>query len=308
MAVDVSLRSLLLCIPFFLAGCASVDRPSYAQISWENDDLGAMARQDPNLIDALTQLRDDAFSNAPSKRRPGETDTCAVSEVGFEADFALALLDGDGDYQRRRRVVLAHVEEAIAEHLVPKIELSTTYTDGELARAIEAQAVRDQAAMKAMFALVQNADEIADFKALVILVNRRSCELMAEAAPLLDRVLTDIGWPTPPRFDESVPDRFWLLVQHQDQDVDLMERGLRALRLAVDRYPRGRRNLAYLEDRVAVNRGRPQIYGTQVFYDELGCNPGLSTDLELLDDRRATAGLQSLQEYYSEHPGCRQSD
>jgi hypothetical protein len=53
----------------------------------------------------------------------------------------------------------------------------------------------------------------------------------------------------------------WLLAQHADRDL-VRRVFLDALRGGVDQGEASLAHLAYLEDRVRVNAGRPQLYGT----------------------------------------------
>lgn len=57
-------------------------------------------------------------------------------------------------------------------------------------------------------------------------------------------------------------------------------------------------NMAYLEDRIAVGEGKPQIYGTQFCTNSSGkLIPHPITDIENVDRRRRDVGLEPLLEY-----------
>ena len=58
------------------------------------------------------------------------------------------------------------------------------------------------------------------------------------------------------------------------------------------RQEASRAHLAYLEDRVRVNAGQPQLYGTQVTVTDGELGPSPIDDRERLDERRAEAGLE----------------
>lgn len=51
-------------------------------------------------------------------------------------------------------------------------------------------------------------------------------------------------------------------------------------------------NIAYLEDRVRVNHGLPQLYGTQFYKEGELFGPRPIEDIANLDARRAAAGLE----------------
>lgn len=61
--------------------------------------------------------------------------------------------------------------------------------------------------------------------------------------------------------------------------------------------------IAMLEDRILVNSGKKQLYGTQYFYtDDKGMKKRVIypiEDIMNIDDRRKAVGLQSLREAYS---------
>jgi hypothetical protein len=59
-----------------------------------------------------------------------------------------------------------------------------------------------------------------------------------------------------------------------------------------------RADIAYLEDRVRANEGRPQRYGTQFHTNECGeLVPRPIEDPDSLDQRRQAVGLGSFAEY-----------
>lgn len=59
---------------------------------------------------------------------------------------------------------------------------------------------------------------------------------------------------------------FWLLVQHCDHDPAFQRRVLKAMRKEVKKKNANPENYAYLFDRVQVNAGEKQLFGTQVDY------------------------------------------
>ena len=107
-----------------------------------------------------------------------------------------------------------------------------------------------------------------------------------------------IGWPDKSKVGEEVAHDAWLLVQHADHDVEFQKKCLELMKA----LPKGEakpKDLAYLEDRVRVNENRPQLYGTQFHQDpKTGLHiPRPIEDLENLDQRRASIGLEPMKEY-----------
>ena len=105
------------------------------------------------------------------------------------------------------------------------------------------------------------------------------------------------GWPGRTLAGTEGAEAAWLLAQHADQDPELQRTFLDALRGAVAAGEASPANLAYLEDRVRVADGRPQLYGTQftVTDGELRASP--IEDPQRLDERRAEAGLDTFAAY-----------
>ena len=113
----------------------------------------------------------------------------------------------------------------------------------------------------------------------------------------LGEVLAVRGWPGRTMVGEDGAQAAWLLAQHADGDLVLQRAFLGALRDAVARGEASPAHLAYLEDRVRVGEGKPQLYGTQftIIDGELGACP--IEDPQRLDERRAEAGLEAFAVY-----------
>jgi hypothetical protein len=94
----------------------------------------------------------------------------------------------------------------------------------------------------------------------------------------------------------------WLFAQHADRHPDLQRKFLDLLRDAVAAGEATARHLAYLEDRVRVAQGRPQLYGTQFTQVVLQARyePMPIEDPDYVDERRAAVGLGPLAEYAAE--------
>jgi hypothetical protein len=105
------------------------------------------------------------------------------------------------------------------------------------------------------------------------------------------------GWPGRTLVGEDGARAAWLLAQHADHATDQQRTFLDAMRGAVAQGEASLRNLAYLEDRVRVHDGQPQLYGTQFIVIEGEFGPHPIEDPERLDERRAEAGLEPFAEY-----------
>jgi hypothetical protein len=110
----------------------------------------------------------------------------------------------------------------------------------------------------------------------------------------LQEIVNAEGWPTISKVGEEAAQSAWLLVQHADHKPEFQATCLELLKALPDTEVRPA-NVAYLEDRVRVSQGRPQLYGTQ-FYKEGGTfGPRPIEDEGLLDERRASMGLESFE-------------
>ncbi|MEW9549977.1 DUF6624 domain-containing protein [Nonomuraea sp. NPDC050783] len=109
-------------------------------------------------------------------------------------------------------------------------------------------------------------------------------------------VVANRGWPLVSQVGERAARAAWLLAQHATASgAQRLFRELMAE--AVEREEASPRDLAYLEDRVRVRSGRPQLYGTQFHDGAAGLEPMPIEDPGLLDERRAAVGLGPFAEY-----------
>jgi hypothetical protein len=113
----------------------------------------------------------------------------------------------------------------------------------------------------------------------------------------LGELLATRGWPGETLVGRDGATAAWLLAQHADHDPVLHRRFLEALRDAVAQGEASPANLAYLEDRVRVHDGRPQLYGTQFTLIDGELCPEPIEDPEHLDERRAQVGLGPFADY-----------
>ncbi len=113
----------------------------------------------------------------------------------------------------------------------------------------------------------------------------------------MKKIIDQVGWPTISIFGEEASDDAWLLVQHADHDVQFQEDCLVLIK-ALPAQEVNPRNIAYLEDRIRVNKKQPQLYGTQ--FNNLpdgSYEPRPVEDFEHIDERRKALGIESFEEY-----------
>jgi len=98
---------------------------------------------------------------------------------------------------------------------------------------------------------------------------------------------------------EQGSSNFWLMMQHCDKDPKFQEEVLTEMKKHLDRKNANASNYAYLIDRVNVNTGKPQVYGTQMKLNQEGSSyePKTVIEPQNLNKRREEVGLGTIEEY-----------
>jgi hypothetical protein len=95
--------------------------------------------------------------------------------------------------------------------------------------------------------------------------------------------------------------KFWITIQHADNDVKFQQQMLKALHKEISRNNAKRSNYAMLEDRIAINLNKKQRFGSQVTYNDQGQavpKNGLLDSLNV-DKLRLEYDLPPFKEYYN---------
>ena len=117
----------------------------------------------------------------------------------------------------------------------------------------------------------------------------------------MKRIVSKYGWPTRKLVGKRASHLAWLLVQHADNDVRFQEYCLKLIKETMKDDEVTKKQVAFLTDRVLVNKGMSQIYGTQFYVDKNGkIIPKPIFNFPHLDDRRKIMGLGSFKEYIIE--------
>lgn len=113
----------------------------------------------------------------------------------------------------------------------------------------------------------------------------------------LKEIIAQSGWPTKTQVGALAAHRAWLLAQHADHDRDFQKACLELMK-QLPPAEVAQPDIAYLEDRVRVGEGRPQIYGTQFYTDKQGGFGPLPIEApEELEIRRKAVGLKPFSVY-----------
>ena len=113
----------------------------------------------------------------------------------------------------------------------------------------------------------------------------------------LKQILESLGsWPTISLEGEEASYAAWLIAQHADHDVNFQEECLNLMLNVKNEVLHS--NIAYLTDRVAVNKGLPQTFGTQFYQERQGRPvPRPINKIKELEKRRQQMGLEPFSVY-----------
>ena len=116
---------------------------------------------------------------------------------------------------------------------------------------------------------------------------------------LVKEIFQKYGYPNYDLVGTKGSNDFWLLVQHQDRYPQFQEEVLVKMKMEVDRGKADGIDYAYLVDRVKVNTGQLQIYGTQMKYnsDTTSFEPKPVVDPQKLNERRKSVNLSTIEDY-----------
>lgn len=110
-------------------------------------------------------------------------------------------------------------------------------------------------------------------------------------------IIDSAGWLGPDEVGGKASQALFLVIQHADAQPEVQAAYLPVMREAVEAGKARASELAMLEDRVAVNHHRPQIYGSQIGWEDGKNFIQPIEDEEHVNERRAAVGLEPLERY-----------
>lgn len=113
--------------------------------------------------------------------------------------------------------------------------------------------------------------------------------------PQIEAILDKYGWLGPDKIGFLGAQTLFLVIQHAPLKVQ--EKYLPMMQEAVKKGNALARDLAFLEDRIALRQGKKQLYGSQLFTDETGVYVQPLEDPDNLESRRASVWLEPMSEY-----------
>jgi hypothetical protein len=113
------------------------------------------------------------------------------------------------------------------------------------------------------------------------------------------RIFYEIGYPNIRKVGEISSHNFWTLVQHADKYPFFQDSVLTIMKVELREGNVQHNDYAYLVDRVKVNLGQKQIYGTQMTINvsQDSYEPLPVVEPENLDDRRREMNLPPMKYY-----------
>jgi hypothetical protein len=126
----------------------------------------------------------------------------------------------------------------------------------------------------------------------------RKEETFVRHIPILKSIFKKYGYPTFEKVGQETSSRFFTLIQHSDADVSFQSEMLKILKKQVAKKQVKGSDYAFLYDRVQINSGKQQLYGTQVEYDENGNAYSKNLkDKKNANKSRAALGMETLESY-----------
>jgi hypothetical protein len=117
----------------------------------------------------------------------------------------------------------------------------------------------------------------------------------------LKKIYAENGYPGFDLVGEKGEQNFWLMTQHCDDDPEFQLEILKALEKQVQKKNADARNYGLLTDRVNLNIGKKQVYGTQVSYRDNGqAHARNLKNSAKVDQLREEIGLEPLEEYLNQ--------
>ena len=119
----------------------------------------------------------------------------------------------------------------------------------------------------------------------------------AENLARLREIISEHGWPGQSIVGRDGATAAFLILQHADHETQVEY--LPLVKTAVEAGEFERRHFALLQDRILVAEDKPQIFGTQLYWDDNTdkFEPFPIEDEANVDSRREAFGLEPLAEY-----------
>ncbi|GJM36001.1 MAG: hypothetical protein DHS20C18_50020 [Saprospiraceae bacterium] len=114
----------------------------------------------------------------------------------------------------------------------------------------------------------------------------------------VEEIIDTYGWLGANKIGDKANGTLWLIIQHSNQDV-IQKKYLPLIKESVLLGETAASKYAFLVDRIAVNNGELQVYGTQICTDKITKQKEVCPiyQPEKVDDRRQEVGFEPLKDY-----------
>ncbi|MGJ8665175.1 MAG: DUF6624 domain-containing protein [Patiriisocius sp.] len=132
------------------------------------------------------------------------------------------------------------------------------------------------------------------------IIKDNSVDVDARNRDRLKQIFKEFGFPTKQLIGKDGMDGIFFIIQHSDSDKEWQKSQLNNIEAAVKNGDLEAENFAYLYDRIKVNNGEKQLYGTQfknVDYINNIVELAETEDRKNLDVRRREIGLMPIDLY-----------
>lgn len=143
-------------------------------------------------------------------------------------------------------------------------------------------------------------EKAADSK-LITQVKEQMKRIDAESAEAIQKIVDEFGWLGSDILGVQANETLFLGIQHVD-DLVVQEKYLPLLEQAVKQRKAEPWQLAFLTDRILMNQGKKQRYGTQLILSNKEYGPYIVPleNPDQVDELRAQLGLEPLSDYVEE--------
>lgn len=132
----------------------------------------------------------------------------------------------------------------------------------------------------------------------ILIYERLKNETFKRHIPIVKNIIATHGYPSIEKVGKESAANFFPLIQHADSDVKFQSAMLPIIKEQVDKGLINGADYAYLYDRIKVNTGKKQLYGTQLTYNEQ--HIAIPKPLKFkkgVNKRRAELGMEPLEDY-----------
>jgi len=113
----------------------------------------------------------------------------------------------------------------------------------------------------------------------------------------IKEIIGEYGWLLESEVGDDDSDAAWLIVQHAILDQNFQEYCIPLLEFAVNNGEAKGWQLAYLQDRVLIQKGKPQIYGTQHELKDGKVVPKPTLEPKKVNEKRFHLGIWTQEEH-----------